>query len=103
NEAFWKRVRDWQARGWSIGLHGLRHQYVSAEAGLIGLNRRSEFAGLPAAEQHRKIEEGLAIFAANGVRADLFVAPGHSFDDATLDSLHRHGIRCISDGYFLNP
>ncbi len=37
------------------------------------------------------------------MRADVWIAPGHSFDEATLAALYRHGIRCISDGYFLNP
>ena len=29
NERFWERVRAWQARGWTIGLHGYQHRYVS--------------------------------------------------------------------------
>jgi predicted deacetylase len=103
NPAFWQRVRKWQARGWAIGLHGFRHQYVNGHAGIVGLNPRSEFAGLPAEEQHRKIEQALAVLGGQGVRADIWIAPGHSFDEATLDALYRHGIGCVSDGYFLNP
>src|SRR5260370_42375028 len=25
---FWDRVRQWQARGWTIALHGYQHRYV---------------------------------------------------------------------------
>jgi predicted deacetylase len=98
---FWSRVREWQARGWTIGLHGFQHEYVNNEAGLIGINARSEFAGLSLTEQERKIGEALAIFAAHGVRADTWVAPAHSFDGTTLSVLRRNGINSVSDGFFL--
>jgi predicted deacetylase len=100
---FWRRVREWQARGWTIGLHGFQHEYVTKDAGLIGLNARSEFAGLSHAEQDRKIARALAIFVANGTRVDTWVAPGHSFDGTTLSVLQNRGIRVVSDGFFLRP
>src|SRR5712692_12017049 len=46
---FWDCVRRWQALGWTIGLHGYRHSYVTRESGLLGINSFSEFAGLPEA------------------------------------------------------
>jgi predicted deacetylase len=98
---FWERVRGWQARGWTIGLHGDDHRYLTPEAGIVGLNRRSEFAGLGFKEQDAKIARGLATFAAEGVRADLFVAPAHSFDWTTVEVLKSHGIRTISDGFYV--
>src|ERR1051326_483182 len=52
---FWARVRDWQARGWTIALHGYQHAYVTTDSGIVGLNAYSEFAGLAYAEQKRKI------------------------------------------------
>ena len=97
---FWNRVREWQARGWTIGLHGWEHRYVTVDAGILSINRRSEFAGLPANEQQRKIGLGLESFAAHGVRADVFVAPGHSFDLSTVEALKLHGLRIISDGLY---
>ena len=97
---FWERVRGWQARGWTIGLHGDEHRYVTAEAGLVGLNKRSEFAGLPLSEQQGKIARGLARFAAEGVLADLFVAPSHSFDRRTIEALRAQGVGTISDGFY---
>ena len=43
---FWDCVRGWQALGWTIGLHGYQHRYVTQQSGIVGLNARSEFAGL---------------------------------------------------------
>jgi predicted deacetylase len=100
---FWEKVRGWQARGWAIGLHGYQHQYVNREAGMLGINRQSEFAGLGYEEQLAKLRAGLAIFAQEGVRADCWVAPGHSFDWTTVKALADVGIRTISDGFALGP
>lgn len=100
---FWDRVRGWQDKGWSIGLHGHTHVYATDRAGLVGLNRRSEFAGLPQDQQEAKLRAGLAVFAAHGVRADAWVAPAHSFDRATLLALDRVGLRVVSDGFHARP
>ena len=43
---FWPRVREWQARGWGIGVHGHQHVYVNKSAGIMGITSQSEFAGL---------------------------------------------------------
>lgn len=101
--AFWDRVRAWQAKGWAIGLHGYQHLYVNREQGLLRLNRQSEFAGLPYEEQEAKLRKGLAIFAREGVRADVWVAPAHSFDRTTLAALATLGLRTVSDGMALAP
>jgi predicted deacetylase len=103
NERFWDHVRAWQARGWTIGLHGYQHRYVSKESGIIGLNRYSEFAGLPLEEQYSKLKQGLEIFAREGVRADVWVAPAHSFDQRTVKALMSLGLKTISDGLSLYP
>src|SRR5262245_50629556 len=60
NPRFWDRARDWQARGWTIGMHGYEHRFVTSESGILRVNRFSEFAGLPAAEQERKLRAGLS-------------------------------------------
>lgn len=99
---FWRKVREWQARGWAIGLHGFQHRYVTREPGILGLNSRSEFAGLTLEEQREKIRQALAIFARNEVRADAWVAPAHSFDANTVLALRESGLRVISDGFFRN-
>ena len=95
-------VRGWQARGWTIGLHGYQHRYVTRDDGLIGINERSEFAGLPAAEQADKLRRAVEIFRAESVRPDVWIAPGHSFDAATVQALRDLGVDAISDGFFLS-
>src|SRR5262245_40457250 len=52
---FWKHVRHWQNRGWTIGLHGYQHRYVSSHPGIVTLRKKSEFAGLPVVEQEEKL------------------------------------------------
>lgn len=100
---FWQQVREWQSRGWSIALHGYQHTYVNAEPGMLKLNNRSEFAGLSYEVQHEKLRLGLGIFASEGVRADAWVAPSHSFDWNTVKALESLGLRTISDGFALAP
>jgi predicted deacetylase len=100
---FWDRVRRWQASGWAIGLHGLHHRYVTDRRGRFGSHDASEFAGLPLEEQSSMIAEGLDVFEREGIRADVWVAPNHSFDAATVEALRRNGLTTISDGYALRP
>ena len=100
---FWDCVRQKQSHGWYIGLHGYQHRYETSESDLLGINARSEFAGLPVSIQEEKLLRGLEIFEAHGVRVDAFVAPAHSFDAATLEALRRVGICVISDGFFVRP
>jgi peptidoglycan/xylan/chitin deacetylase (PgdA/CDA1 family) len=100
---FWDRVRGWQTRGWAIGLHGYQHKYVNAEPGILRLNRQSEFAGLGFDEQYEKLRLGLAIFSGEGVRADVWIAPAHSFDWVTVSALNALGLRLISDGFAFSP
>jgi hypothetical protein len=100
---FWNRVRGWQARGWTIALHGYQHTYVNAESGILGLNRRSEFAGLSYEEQFAKLQKGLEVFSQEGVHADAWVAPAHSFDWTTVAALSKLGVTTISDGLALAP
>jgi peptidoglycan/xylan/chitin deacetylase (PgdA/CDA1 family) len=100
---FWDSVRRWQERGWTIGLHGYTHQYVTDDGGIMGIHPQSEFAGLPRDLQRDKLTRGLEIFAAQGVRADVWVAPGHSFDRTTLQALRESGLTCVSDGFMPYP
>ncbi|WP_257313139.1 DUF2334 domain-containing protein [Geothrix fuzhouensis] len=100
---FWDRVRGWQARGWAIGLHGYQHLRVNSEPGILGFPSKSEFAGLPYEEQLRKLKLGLEIFAREGVRPDVWIAPSHSFDLVTVAALRELGIRTISDGMAFRP
>jgi predicted deacetylase len=100
---FWDEVRTWQSCGWTIGVHGYQHVYETKDAGLSCINRFSEFSGLPHSEQVLKLRSAIEIFRREGVRPDIWVAPGHSFDLVTLEALKEVGIHSISDGFFLHP
>lgn len=96
---FWDHVRAWQARGWTIGLHGFQHVYPTRDAGLLRINPRSEFAGLPYDEQFEKLRSATEIFRKESVVPQVWIAPAHSFDDHTLRALAELGINRISDGF----
>jgi predicted deacetylase len=100
---FWERARAWQARHWSIALHGYQHAYINRNWGLMRLTRSSEFAGLPRSIQKEKLRAALAIFERQGIRADCWVAPSHSFDWTTVDLLAELGLKVISDGLWAWP
>ena len=100
---FWARVRAWQAAGWCIALHGYQHRYETREAGLMGINAYSEFAGLPEVTQRDKLARALAIFRDHGVHADAWVAPAHAFDEVTVGLLLEMGVETISDGFYFRP
>jgi predicted deacetylase len=103
NGMFWDRVRSWQSRGWTIGMHGCHHRYVNDHRGMIGSATGSEFAGLPFDQQDSKIEKALGIFAREGVTADAWIAPNHSFDRTTLSVLRHRGPNVVIDGFSLFP
>jgi predicted deacetylase len=100
---FWERVRAWQARGWTIGWHGYQHDYVVRSGGLIGIHDGSEFAGLPADEQLRRLTAANEIFGRHAITPRAWVAPGHSFDETTLRLLAQFGIEAVSDGFYWRP
>jgi Uncharacterized protein conserved in bacteria (DUF2334) len=103
NDSFWERVREWQARGWTIGMHGWQHRFVTDDGGILALNRVSEFAGLSPGEQQRKLRAGCTIFHEQHIHCDLWIAPAHSFDVNTIKALRELGVSYISDGFSLFP
>ena len=100
---FWDHVRRWQARGWTIGLHGYQHRLVTSVPAIAAPNGCSEFAGLPTEQQKTKLRRALDIFARENVVADVWIAPAHSFDAKTVAALRNFGIKVICDGFFLWP
>jgi len=100
---FWDRVRAWQDRGWTIALHGFQHRYVTRSAGMVAVRKKSEFAGLPGEVQREKLRRGLEIFERERITSRVWIAPGDSFDAATVALLPEFGIRVISGGYFRYP
>lgn len=103
NEHFWSKVRDWQKMGWSIAIHGYQHLYQTSDAGLLGLNKYSEFSGLSYNQQSKKLQKAFKIFKHHDVKPDLWIAPAHSFDKVTVRVLSDLGIEIISDGFFKGP
>lgn len=100
---FWERVRKWHSLGWTIGLHGFQHKYVTKHAGIVTVKTKSEFAGLPAWKQEEKLRRGIEIFSRQGINPSVWIAPNHSFDSITVSLLARLGMRIISDGQFWFP
>jgi predicted deacetylase len=102
---FWQRVKGWEAKGWSIAMHGLHHLFhdVDRKRLIIPFHDRSEFAGLDYTAQAALIAKSWAVFEAKGVRPSVWVAPGHSFDELTVTALRNETpIRIISDGLSIN-
>jgi predicted deacetylase len=95
---FWEQMRELEAAGAAIALHGLTHLCTQHGRNLIKLHRRSEFSGLPLEEQRQRIQMGLAILRGNGLNPRLWVAPRHGFDKTTLAALREEGIHYLSDG-----
>ena len=101
---FWDNVRNWQKKGYHIALHGYEHLYLTKKSGLIGKNKRSEFAGVLLEKQKDMLEKGYNKFKEEGIDTKIFIAPAHSFDKNTVKALKEITIiEYISDGYFLNP
>ncbi|TFW16750.1 DUF2334 domain-containing protein [Massilia arenosa] len=100
---FWAEVRRWKDAGWTIAQHGYTHEYATLDSGLLGINKRSEFADLPYALQLEKLSAGKAILESEGVWEPVFMAPGHSFDDNTLRALANLGFTAVTDGYGCYP
>ncbi len=100
---FWQEIRDRQAAGWHVAQHGYRHVYDTRSSGLLGVSKRSEFAGHSYDEQFRRIKAGKEILERAGVRVSTFVAPSHSFDSNTLKALREAGFTMMSDGFAFYP
>ena len=98
---FWDKVRGWQAKGWTIAMHGYQHVFhpIERDRLILPFHDRSEFAGLSLPEQAEKIRAALSIFEQEGIQPKVWIAPAHCFDSITLDALLQEtSIRVISDG-----
>lgn len=97
---FWEKVRSWQAKGWTIAMHGYQHVMHHTTSKLIlPYYQRSEFGGLPYEQQVEKIRRAWKIFASQGVEPTVWIAPAHCFDWLTLKAIRAEtSIRIVSDG-----
>jgi predicted deacetylase len=101
--AFWEAIRDLRAHGWAVAQHGYRHRIHTSDCGLLDITPRSEFAGRPLDVQRDDLAAGRAIMVAEGIATDIFMAPFHSYDAATLQALKAVGFTTLTDGYGLFP
>ena len=100
---FWPRIKKLQSLGWSIGMHGYQHSYVTRSPGCVGKNLYSEFAGLPYQIQLEALTRAKQVMEESGVTPALFVPPAHTFDAHTIRALLAIGIDRLSDGFSLFP
>lgn len=101
---FWDRVKRWQDKGWAIAMHGYQHLYSTDQGGLVPINKKSEFSGVPLEDQREKIKKGWNIFKINQIEPTIWIAPAHSFDNRTIQViLEETSITTISDGISVSP
>lgn len=100
---FWPWVRRMKANGATIAQHGYTHLYETNRAGLLGIGRKSEFAGLPYEVQFERLARGKEIMQSEGVWDGVFMAPSHSFDADTVKALKALGFRGLTDGFGFFP
>ena len=96
---FDKQIKKWEAKGWVLAMHGWKHIYTTKKGGLFPLNNFSEFAGVSKDKQREMIFDGLEKLQKQGMNTNIFMAPAHSFDKATLAVLKEAGFVYITDGF----
>lgn len=100
---FWEFVKELQAKGYTVAMHGSVHVFDNHARGTIVNRWDSEFAGHPYEIQLQKIRKGKEILESHGIHTDIFFAPGHSYDNNTLKALYACGFKYISDGKSAKP
>ncbi len=100
---FWQYVKQLKEDGWSVAMHGYRHIYSTDKGGIFPLNNFSEFAGKTFEEQKEMLAEGKKILSEKGIETDIFMAPGHSYDNNTLRALKKTGFKALTDGFGHRP
>lgn len=100
---FAQQIQNWEAKDWVLAMHGWKHIYTTKKGGLFPLNNFSEFAGVSKEKQREMICDGMEKLRRLGVRTNIFMAPAHSFDKATLAVLKEAGFQYITDGFGSSP
>lgn len=100
---FFELIRAYKNYGDSIFQHGTYHIYKNNNAGILGINSKSEFSGLSLDDQTHLIKYGKDILLEQNLWEPNFMAPAHSFDINTLIALKRLGFNKITDGYGFFP
>jgi len=95
-------IKNWQAKGAILAVHGLHHVYTTQVSGFYSFREaKSEFAGLPFDEQLEMVSHAKRIFfEVYGEQENwIWVSPSGTFDKNTLLALKRNGFDLIIDGY----
>lgn len=101
---FWQTMQVLSREGWIIAQHGYQHLYVTRQSGLLGINNKSEFAGLPYEIQYQKIAAGKALLEKKlQQKIHWWMAPAHSFDETTCQALRDLHFTHVTDGLALYP
>jgi predicted deacetylase len=100
---FWEQMREMEAAGAAIAVHGYQHRCQALGESLLGMDRRSEFAGVDPDTQRAWIHSGFEILRGKGLHPRLWIAPRHGFDRNTLGALVAEGVEYISDGFARAP
>ena len=100
---FAQQIQNWEAKDWVLAMHGWTHIYTTKRGGLFPLNNFSEFAGVSKGKQREMIYDGVEKLRSLGIRTNIFMAPAHSFDKATLAVLKEAGFQYITDGFGSSP
>lgn len=100
---FYEKMLALKEEGAVLAMHGVNHVYITKKAGIFPLNRFSEFAGVEKTIQTQRIESGKKELEAHGIETDIFMAPGHTFDQNTLAALKEQGFRYVTDGFGMHP
>ena len=104
DKAFWEKMRDLQAQGWTLAMHGYRHVYNQERPKTMVCGRKhSEFAGNSYERQFEIIKSGKEQLESHGIYTDLFFAPAHTYDKNTLKALAANGFKYNVDGLSRKP
>lgn len=103
-EDFWGIMRELKNKGWIVAMHGYQHLYSTNESGIIGLNKFSEFSGLPRLQQYEKLKKAKTIIESElNMKIEWWMAPAHSFDNTTCEVLKDLQFKYVTDGIALYP
>ncbi len=97
------KIREWQEKGWTLAMHGMYHRYTTRNGGMFPLNSYGEFGGVAIEKQEEMILAGKKRLKEMGITTEVFMAPAHSYDGATLKALQKGGFRYITDGFGKDP
>ncbi|MDP2638651.1 MAG: DUF2334 domain-containing protein [Candidatus Azambacteria bacterium] len=103
NIDFWEVIGQLKESGWIISQHGYQHLYKTQNGGIMNINNQGEFSGLDFETQKRMINNGKYLMKTKICEPNIFVAPGHSFDQYTVEALKESNFKYISDGIALYP